>query len=76
MIFWKEYNNMIQAIRNKTACKEVVLYEIKTVLSELYKLLKKEMNKIFTDKIMDTNPITDEIEEFKKLRKKAYRMKK
>lgn len=76
MIFWKEYNNIIQAIRNKTACKEVVLCEIKTVLSELHKLLKKEMNKIFTDEIMDTNPITDEIEEFKKLRKKAYRIKK
>lgn len=75
MIFWKEYNDMQQALRNKKLCRDYALQEINRILQELRKVLDKEMNKIFTDEIMDTNPITDEITEWKKLRNKIYKIK-
>lgn len=75
MIFWKEYNNMQQALKNKKLCKDYGIQEVNRILQELREILNKEMMKIFTDEIMNTNPITDEITEWKKIRNKIYKIK-
>lgn len=75
MIFWKEYNDIQQALRNKKLCRDYALQEINRILKELRELLNKEMMKIFTDEVMDTNVFTDEITEWKKLRNRIYKIK-